>query len=347
MRAILQDSPGGPETLYLGEAAAPSCGPGEVRIAVRATAVNRADVFQRCGQYRPPAGASTILGLEAMGEVAELGSDAAAWLRPGQRVMALLTGGGYAEQVVVPCGQVMPVPEGLTDEQAAAIPEVFLTAYLNLFCLCGLRLPESTPEHGWRSEPLLGTVLPRPQSVLIHGGASGIGTAALQLCRVAGVTTYCTVGADERVQSCRDLGAAATWNYRSTDFVAAALAATEQRGVDIILDCIGASYLERNLRALAPDGRLVCIGLLGGSRGELDLGLLLKRRLQIIGSTLRALPAGRKAALVREFSREVLPLFACKQLRPIVDQVLPLAEAARGHQALDQHHVGKIVLKVS
>lgn len=275
MRAILQDSPGEPETLYLGEAAAPSCGPGEVLITVRATAVNRADILQRCGLYQPPAGASTILGLEAMGEVAELGSDAAPWLRPGQRVMALLTGGGYAEQVVVPSGQVMPVPEGLTDEEAAAIPEVFLTAYLNLFCLCGLRLPESTPEHGLKSEPLLGTVLPRPQSVLIHGGASGIGTAALQLCRAAGVTAYCTVGADERVQSCRDLGAAAVWNYRSTDFVAAALAATEQRGIDIILDCIGASYLERNLRTLAPDGRLVCIGLLGVSGISQDMRTLL------------------------------------------------------------------------
>lgn len=347
MRAILQDSPGDPETLYLGEAPAPSCGPGEVRLQVRATAVNRADVLQRCGLYKPPAGASAILGLEAMGVVAELGPDAAPWLQPGQRVMALLTGGGYAEQVVVPCGQVMPVPAGLTDEEAAAIPEVFLTAYLNLFCLCGLRLPESTPERGFKSEPLLGTVLPRPQSVLIHGGASGIGTAALQLCRAAGVTTYCTVGADERVASCRELGAAAAWNYRTSDFVAAVMAATEQRGVDIVLDCIGGSYLERNLRALALDGRLVCIGLMGGARAELDLGLLLQRRLQVIGSTLRALPPGRKAALVRELTREVLPLFAHKQLRPIVDQVLPLAEAARGHRALDQHHVGKIVLKVS
>lgn len=346
MKAILQDGPGGPERLYLGEAAEPPCGPGEVRIAVHATAVNRADVLQRGGLYEPPPGTTPILGLEAAGVVAELGPDAAPWLRVGQRVMALLTGGGYAEQVVVPSGQVMPIPEELSYEEAAAIPEVFLTAYLNLFCLCGLRLPESTPERGLRSEPLLGTVVPRPQSVLIHGGASGVGTAALQLCRAAGVVSYCTVGADEREASCRELGAAAAWNYRTTDFVAAALAATGQSGVDIILDCIGASYLERNLRALAPDGRLVCIGLMGGARGELNLGLLLQRRIQIIGSTLRPLPPVRKAALVREFTRQALPLLAHGQLRPVIDRVLPLREAAQAHQALEQHHVGKIVLRV-
>jgi NADPH:quinone reductase-like Zn-dependent oxidoreductase len=260
--------------------------------------------------------------------------------------MALLTGGGYAEQVVVPCGQVMPVPDGLSDEEAAAIPEVFLTAYLNLFCLAGLRLPESTPERGLKSEPLLGTVVPRPQSVLIHGGASGVGTAALQLCRAAGVTTYCTVGADERAQSCRELGATAAWNYHQTDFVAAVHEATDKRGVDIILDCIGAKYLERNLRALAADGRLLSIGLMGGSRAELDMGLMLARRIQIIGSTLRPLPPVRKAALVREFCRAALPLFTQRQLRPIVDRVLPLAEVARAHKAMDEHHVGKIVLRV-
>jgi putative PIG3 family NAD(P)H quinone oxidoreductase len=313
---------------------------------VQATAVNRADLLQRAGHYNPPPGASAILGLEAMGVVTELGADAAPGLQVGQRVMALLTGGGYAEEVVVPCGQVMPVPAGLSDEEAAAIPEVFLTAYLNLFCLAGLRLPESTPERGLKSEPLLGTVVPRPQTVLIHGGASGIGTAALQLCRAAGVTAYCTVGADERTQSCRDLGAAAAWNYHSEDFVAAVQAATDKRGVDIILDCIGAKYLERNLKALAPDGRLVCIGLLGGSRAEADLGLMLARRLQIIGSTLRALPPARKAALVREFTREVLPLFASRQLRPVVDRVLPLGDVAQAHRVMDEHHVGKIVLRV-
>ena len=346
MQAILQDGPGGPETLYLGDAPEPSCGPGEVRIAVHTTAVNRADVLQRSGLYAPPPGTTSILGLEAAGVVLEIGADAASWLRVGQRVMALLPGGGYAEQVVVLSTQVMPIPDELSDEEAAALPEVFLTAYLNLFCLCGLRLPESTPERGLRSEPLLGTVVPRPQSVLIHGGASGVGTAALQLCRAAGVTSYCTVGADERVASCRELGATAAWNYRTTDFVAAVQAATAQQGVDIILDCIGGSYLERNLRALALDGRLVCIGLMGGARAELDLGLLLARRIQVIGSTLRPLPPARKAALVREFSREVLPLFAVRRLRPVVDRVLPLAAAAQAHRALDEHHVGKLVLRV-
>ncbi|MFT3754954.1 MAG: NAD(P)H-quinone oxidoreductase [Pseudoxanthomonas sp.] len=345
MRAITQDAPGGPETLRLGEADAPRCGAGEVRIAVRATAVNRADVLQRAGHYHPPPGASPILGLEAMGVVAELGAAVPPGLHVGQRVMALLTGGGYAQEVVVPAGQVMPVPAGLSDEEAAAIPEVFLTAYLNLFCLAGLRLPNSAPERDPQGEPR--PVAPRPQSVLIHGGASGIGTAALQLCRAAGAAAYCTVGADQRKASCLDLGATAAWNYHSEDFVAAVHAATAQRGVDIVLDCIGAKYLERNLRALAPDGRLVCIGLLGGSRAEADLGLMLARRLQIIGSTLRPLPPARKAALVHEFTRDVLPLFAAGTLRPVVDRVLPLSDIAQAHRAMDEHHVGKIVLRVS
>lgn len=331
MRAVLFDRAGDPEVLYVGEAPPPGCGRDEVRIAVAATAVNRADLMQRRGLYPPPPGASSILGLEVAGRVLEVGASAASRFAPGQRVMALLAGGGYAEEAVAPAGQVMPVPEPLGDEEAAALPEVFLTAFLNLFLLGGLRFAKGGAA---------GRV------VLVHGGASGVGTAALQLLRAAGATSYCTVGSDERMGSCRELGAAAAWNYRSADFVAALHEATAGRGADLILDVVGGSYLERNLRCLAPDGKLVCIGLSGGARAELDLVLLLGRRLQVIGSTLRALSLERKAQLVRAFSEAVLPLFATGELRPIIDRVLPLESAAEAHRALDQHHVGKIVLRV-
>lgn len=331
MRAVLFDRAGDPEVLYIGETSPPSCGPDEVRIAVAATAVNRADLMQRRGLYPPPRGASPILGLEVAGRVLEVGASAASRFSPGQRVMALLSGGGYAEEAVAPAGQVMPAPEHLSDEESAALPEVFLTAFLNVFILGGLRF-----EKGGAT----GRV------VLVHGGASGVGTAALQLLRVAGATAFCTVGSDERVASCRELGAAAAWNYQSSDFVAALHEATAGRGADLILDVVGGSYLERNLRCLTLDGKLVCIGLQGGARAELDLALLLGRRLQVIGSTLRALPPERKAQLVRAFSEKALPLFTTGELRPIVDRVLPLESAAEAHRALDQHHVGKIVLRV-
>lgn len=338
MRAILFDGPGEPEVLRLGDAPAPTCGEGEVLIRVGATAVNRADTLQRRGGYAPPPGASSILGLEVAGEVAELGAGVTG-LAVGQQVMALLAGGGYAELVAAPAGQVMPIPAGLTLEQAAAIPEVFVTAYLNLFKLGGLGF-EPVP-----AGPRL-AVSP-PARVLIHGGASGVGTAALQLCRAVGIVSYCTVGDDQRGNSCKELGASAAWNYRSTDWVDALLSETGGRGVDVVLDCIGGSYLERNLRALAPDGRLVCIGLMGGTRAELDLGLLLGRRLQVVGSTLRPLSKERKAALCREFAQRVLPLFADGRLRPVIDRVFPLAEAAVAHRELDAAHVGKLVLQVA
>lgn len=333
MRAILFDQPGDPEVLYLGETEAPKCGAGEVLISVRATAVNRADTLQRRGAYAPPPGASSILGLEVAGEVAELGAGVTG-LAVGQRVMALLAGGGYAELVAAPAGQVMPIPGGLSMEQAAAIPEVFLTAYLNLFWLGGLRFAPDAP-----ASP--------PARALIHGGASGVGTAALQLCRAAGIAAYCTVGDDERAGSCRELGATQAWNYKSSDWLAALQHETEGQGVNVVLDCIGGSYLDRNLRALAPDGRLVCIGLMGGNRGELDLGLLLSRRLQVVGSTLRPLSRERKAALCSDFAGRVLPLFADGRLKPVIDQVLPLAESAAAHRGIDAAHVGKLVLKVS
>ncbi|MCS6914564.1 MAG: NAD(P)H-quinone oxidoreductase [Myxococcales bacterium] len=332
MRAILVDNEG---ELVLGEVPDPVCGDDELRIEVRATAVNRADLLQRRGLYPPPEGASPILGLEAAGRVLEAGPAArAAGFAVGQRVMALLAGGGYAEQVTMPFCQAMPVPARLSDEEAAAVPEAFLTAFLNLFLLGGLP---------WRGE---GKGETPPPTVLIHGGASGVGTAALQLCRASGVTALCTVGSQERGVRCQALGAAFFWDYHRGDFAPAVLAYTEGRGVDLVLDCIGGPYLEQNLRVLRPEGRLVCIGLQGGSRGELDLALLLRRRLTVRGSTLRALPVARKGALVQRFSQTVLPLLATGEVVPVIDRVLPLTQAAAAHQALQGPHVGKIVLRV-
>ncbi len=334
MKAILVKSPGGPEQLYLGDAPVPTYGDDEILIAVQATAINRADVLQRRGAYPPPPGASSILGLEVAGHIAALGPAVARGsegFAVGQPVMALLGGGGYAEYAAVPQGQVMPVPAELSVKEAAAIPEVFLTAYLNLFHLGGLPF-----SHEGSREPR--------HRVLVHGGASGVGTAALQLCREAGITVYCTVGDTERAEALKRLGASVVWNYKTTDWLDALLTESGGRGVDVVLDCIGASYLGRNLSALALDGRLVCIGLIGGSRAELDLEVLLKRRLQIVGSSLRPLPAARKAALCRDFAARVLPLFASGRLRPVIERVLPFAEAAAAHRALDEAHVGKIVL---
>lgn len=337
MKAIHFAAPGDPEVLQLVEEPEPALRPGEVLIAVRAAGVNRADVMQRRGLYPPPPGASAILGLEVAGEILAIAPAAGAEpalpdvapLAMGQAVMALLAGGGYAERVAVPAAQVMPIPAGLSLQAAGALPEVFLTAYLNLFMLGGLP---------WRCG--------RSATVLIHGGASGVGTAALQLCRAAGLTSFCTVGDDARAERCRELGASAAWNYRQTDFQAQVMQATGGAGVSLILDCIGGDYLDRNLRALAVDGRLVLIGLMGGTHAPLDLSLLLRRRIQVIGSTLRPLPLARKAALVADFSRHALPLFASGELQPIVEQVFPLSGAAAAHRALDSAHFGKLVLRV-
>ena len=334
MKAIHFDQPGEPDVLRWVDCPDPTLKPGEVLIRVRSAGVNRADVLQRRGMYPPPTGSSPILGLEAAGHVlaiaaSEGGTDPVLppWLQVGQPVMALLAGGGYAEQVAVPRGQVMPIPSGVSMEQAGAVPEVFLTAYLNLFRLGGL--PFRTGQSA---------------RVLVHGGASGVGTAAIQLCRAAGLTVYCTVGDSDRAKRCEQLGAAAAWNYQSQDFQAQVTAATAGSGVDLILDCIGASYLDRNLRSLAMDGRLVIIGLMGGAQANLDLGLLLRRRIQIMGSTLRALPLDRKASLCAEFSDRALPLFARGELQPIVDRTVPMADAAVAHRAIDQAHFGKITL---
>src|SRR5438132_5154890 len=278
MRAIVIREPGDESVLQMGEAPSPVLGPADLRIRVRATAVNRADLLQRQGVYPPPPGASPILGMECAGEVVEMGPEARGF-RSGQRVMALLPGGGYAEEAVVHHTCAMPVPDGMSDEEAGAFPEVFLTAFSNLFM------------------PGLGA-LAAAEAALVHGGGGGVGTAAILLCHEAGHACFFTAASDEKCRQCVALGATAAINYRREDFSARARELTGGRGVDVVLDHIGAAYLAQNLAALALGGRLVLIGLMGGAQGEVNLAQLLIRRLALIGSTLRARSIGEKARIV-------------------------------------------------
>ncbi|MGH7858057.1 MAG: NAD(P)H-quinone oxidoreductase, partial [Candidatus Binatia bacterium] len=299
--------------------------PEELRIRVRATAVNRADLLQRGGMYPPPPGASPVLGLECAGEVAEVGSAVSGW-KPGDRAMALLAGGGYAEEVVVHAGSAMHVPDCLSDAEAGAMPEVFLTAFLNLF--------------------LLGEV-PAGGSVLVHGGGSGVGTAAITLCREAGVRILVTAGTAEKCRRCREHGADAAIDYREEEFADVVRQTTGGRGVDVVLDPIGGSYLAANLASLAIGGRLVVIGLTGGARAELDMASLLLRRLRVIGSTLRARPVEEKAAIVRAFLERFGEALTGGRLRPVIDRELPLERAADAHRVVQaSEHFGKVVLRV-
>jgi len=325
VKAIVFDQPGDESVLRVGDVPAPALAPGCLRLRVVATAVNRADLMQRQGLYPPPPGASEILGLECAGEVIELGAGVTGW-RVGDRAMALLAGGGYAEQVVVHAGSAMPVPAGLELERAAALPEVSLTVFLNVFQLGGLQ------PGGW---------------ALVHGGGSGIGTAAIQLVKQAGAQILVTAGSDEKCARCVELGADVAVNYRSGDFAKAAHEATGGRGVDVVLDSIGAAYLDANLRSLAVGGRLVLIGLMGGAKAEIGLGALLVRRLSVIGSTLRARPVEEKAEIVRGFLARFGDALARGAIGPVVDRVLPLAEAAEAHRAMKaSEHFGKIVLRI-
>jgi len=302
----------------------PALGTGEVRIEVAATAVNRADLVQRTGGYPPPAGASDILGLECAGEVLEVG-EGVTRVAPGDRVCALLAGGGYAEQVVVPAGQVLPVPEGLDVIEAAALPEVYATAFLNLYMEAGLT---------------------RGERVLLHAGASGVGTAAIQLCGLTGNPCFVTAGSAEKIRRCVELGADAGWNRHDGSFTDA-LQAWGPGGVDVILDPVGAGYLADNLAVLNVDGRLVVIGLMGGAQTELNLGLMMVRRLRIIGSTLRARTVAAKAQVMDRLAEEVWPHIAGGRIRPIIEAVIPIQEAERAHQliAADQTF-GKVILSV-
>jgi putative PIG3 family NAD(P)H quinone oxidoreductase len=325
VKAILVSEPGDESVLRVGEVEPPALRAGSVRIRVAGAGVNRADLMQRQGLYPPPPGASPILGLECAGEVAELGAGVRG-LAVGDRVMALLAGGGYAEEVVVDAGSVLRVPERLDLVEAAAVPEVFLTVFLNVFQLGGL---------------------PPGGVVLVHGGGSGIGTAAIQLVKAAGGRTVVTAGSEDKCRRCLALGADVAVDYRSGDFVEAVRRATGGVGADVVLDSIGAPYLERNLAALAVGGRLVIIGLMGGARAEIGLGPLLVRRLSVIGSTLRARPDAEKARIAAGFLERFGPALEKGEIGPVVDRVLPLERAAEAHRAMKaSEHFGKIVLEL-
>ncbi len=323
MRAVIATEPGGPEVLTLTELPDPVPGTGEVVVDVAATAVNRADTLQRRGSYPPPPGASDVLGLECSGTISAVGPDVTGW-KVGDEVCALLAGGGYGERVAVPAGQVMPVPEGVDLVTAGALPEVACTVWSNVFMVAGLQPGET---------------------LLVHGGAGGIGTMAIQLGKALGATVIATAGTPEKLDLCRQLGADVAVSYRDQDFVAEVRAATDGRGADVILDNMGAKYLDRNLSALATEGRLVIIGMQGGVKGELDIGKLLAKRGAVIATSLRARPVEEKAAICSAVVEHVWPLVADGSVRPVVHSTLPLAEAARAHALMESgDHVGKIVM---
>lgn len=325
MKAIVVHEPGGPEKLELCDVPEPQPGEGELLIDVRATALNRADLLQRRGLYPPPKGASEILGLECAGVVAAHGPGGAP-VAVGQRVMALLPGGGYAERVTIPSGMAIPIPENLGFAQAAAIPEAFLTAREALFTL-------------GRLEPT--------QTVLVHAAAGGVGSAAVQLAHRFGARVVATAGSAEKLARVRELGADALVDYKTQDFAAIAKAATDGRGVDLVLDFVGGAYWEKHAGCLAVGGRVVVIGVLGGTNANVNLGQLLQRRWQILGLVMRSRPVADKIAITRAFIRESLPLFADGRLLPVVDSTFPLAEARAAHERMEQNaNVGKIVLEV-
>ncbi|MBW2361470.1 MAG: NAD(P)H-quinone oxidoreductase [Deltaproteobacteria bacterium] len=326
MRAVIVDNPGKESTLRIGEVPAPELGPGNVRIRVAAFALNRGDLLQRLGLYPPPPGASEIMGLECAGRVAEVGADVTGW-KPGDRVMALLAGGGYAEEVVAPAACLLPVPERLNLTSAAATPEVFLTVHQNVF------------QHAELAEG---------EWLLVHGGASGIGTTAIQLAKEAGAKVIITAGSEDKCARCRELGADVAVNYKQASFAEAVREATGGRGVDVVLDHIGADYLADNLASLAVDGRLVMIGLMSGARTEINLGLVVGKRLRIQGSTLRARSAAQKGALIASFQERFGAALEAGRVAPVVDRVLPMAEIEQAHKLMQASgHFGKIVLEVA
>ncbi len=325
MRAIVVTEPGGPEVLAPREVPDAVAGPGEVLVRVRAAGVNRADLMQREGHYDPPPGAPAYPGLEVSGTVEALGDGVEGW-SVGEPVCALLAGGGYAELVAVPAGQLLPVPDGVPLVSAAALPEVVCTVWSNVFLAAGLR---------------------KGEMLLVHGGSSGIGTMAIQLAHHAGARVAVTAGSTAKLERCRELGADVLVNYRDDDFVEAVRTATEGAGADVVLDNMGAAYLQRNVDALAVGGRLVVIGLQGGTRGELDLGKLLAKRASVIATSLRARPAAEKATIVAAVREHVWPLLAAGTVRPVIDSVLPLEQAGAAHELLTASgHIGKVLLEL-
>jgi putative PIG3 family NAD(P)H quinone oxidoreductase len=326
MRAVVIAAPGGPEQLHVEELADPEAGAGEVVVRVAGAGVNRADLLQRQGFYPPPAGASDILGLEASGVVASVGPGVTA-LTEGDRVMLLVEGGAYAEFVAVRAAQVVRVPDNIDLMDAGGVPEAFITAHDALFTRGRLQDGET---------------------VLIHGGGGGVGTAAIQLGRHHGCRVLVTAGSAGKLERCIALGADAGINYRSEDFVARTTELTGGRGADVVLDIMGASYLGRNIDAVATDGRIVVIGMQGGNQTDIDLGVMMRRRISLISTALRARPATQKASIVAAFAADVLPPLADGRMRPVVDRVLPLEDAGEAHRLMEAGEVvGKIVLAAS
>ena len=326
MTAIEITEPGGPEKLAPTRRPVPQPASGEVLIQVAAAGVNRPDCLQRQGSYPPPAGASDLPGLEVAGTVAALGDGVTEW-KIGDEICALLTGGGYAEYCTAPAPQCLPVPAGLTLQQAAALPETFFTVWSNVYDRARLQAGES---------------------LLVHGGTSGIGTTAIQLAKALGSRVFTTVGGSEKVQPCLDLGAERVINYREQDFVQVIKEVTNNKGVDVILDMVGGDYVQRNLSALAVEGRLVFIAFLRGAKVELNLAPVMMKRLTITGSTLRARPVAHKAPIAQALRETVWPLLASGAIRPIIDRVFPLTEAATAHALMESNrHVGKLLLQVA
>ncbi|THA25409.1 NAD(P)H-quinone oxidoreductase [Streptomyces sp. RKND-216] len=325
MHAITIPEPGGPEALVWAEVPDPEPGEGEVLVDVAAAGVNRADLLQRQGRYDPPPGTSRYPGLECAGRVAAVGSGVSGWA-VGDEVCALLAGGGYAEKVAVPSGQLLPVPKGVDLVTAAGLPEVTCTVWSNVFMVAHLRPGET---------------------LLVHGGSSGIGTMAIQLAKAVGARVAVTAGSSQKLARCAELGADILIDYREQDFVEELRTATDGHGADVILDIIGAGYLRDNVRALAVNGRLAVIGLQGGTKGELNLAALLAKRAAVTATSLRGRPASEKAAIVAAVREHVWPLLDDGRVRPVLDRTLPVQDAPQAHRVLEESgHVGKVILTV-
>jgi tumor protein p53-inducible protein 3 len=315
------------QRLYVGDWEDPIMGEGDILVSVKATALNRADLLQKIGKYPPPPGESTVLGLEMAGVVEEVGSAVNQWAI-GDRVCALLPGGGYAAKVKVPGSLAIRIPDGFSFEEAAAIPEVFLTAYLNIFILGGLQ---------------------PGQIVLVHAAGGGVGPAAIQLVKQFGAKVIATVRSDEKATACLGFGADLAVNTKADDFAAKANDFTREKGVNVILDPVGSSYFEQNLQCLATEGKLIFIGLLGGYIvPNLDLRKLMLRRWQLVGSTLRALPVARKADIVQRFTRQFMPMFNDGRLKPTIDSVYDVTDINDAHARMEQNlNVGKIIVRLN
>ncbi|NGN67828.1 NAD(P)H-quinone oxidoreductase [Streptomyces sp. A7024] len=325
MHAMTIPQPGDPDILTWAEVPDPVPAEGEVLVDVVASAVNRADIAQRQGNYPPPPGAPPYPGLEASGRVAALGPGVAGWA-VGDEVCALLSGGGYATKVAVPAGQLLPVPQGVDLVAAAALPEVASTVWSNVFMVAHLRPGET---------------------LLVHGGASGIGTMAIQLAKAVGARVAVTAGSAEKLERCRALGADILINYREQDFASELKKATDGGGADVILDIVGADYLKQNVKALAVNGRITIIGMQGGRRGELDIGALMMKRGAVVGTTLRSRPLGEKASIVAAVREHVWPLIESGRVKPVIDRAVAMQDAADAHRYVEESgHVGKVLLTV-